>query len=443
MLSFGGIVVTIMKASFENIQQALSLMRSARERLRARNADTIIHSIACAATNWMPAESVWRRRAVEEAPAHNGFSPAMVNEAVTLTFGEITEASLGAMLDRELGNRHVLDKFCPVGGLNTHARGPQLITHMLAGNVPFPGIASICCGLLLKSGNLVKASHRDPVLPSLFVASLREVDPMLADCVAVLEWEREEVSLTQFALAQANAVIVYGDDRTVAMFRPLAPQGAPFLGYGHKFSFGYVGKEALTASNLPVAAAAAAFDASVYDQQGCLSPHVIFVEERGELGPRKFAAALAQAMADYQARVPRGALSTEDAAAFTQLRDSYEFRSASDKRVAVWRSTGTNDWSVVYEDDPTFTPSCLNRTVFVKPTDSFERILPTIQRFSPQISTVGVTPLNERTRGFSPVLAKHGVFRLCPLGEMQKPPLMWHHDGRPNLAELVRWMDVG
>jgi hypothetical protein len=313
----------------------------------------------------------------------------------------------------------------------------------LAGNVPLPGVLGICYGLLLKSGNLVKTSHLDPVFPVLFVESLREVDPTLADGVAVLEWGRDEVPLTQFALAQANAVMAYGDDRTVATLRHMAPHGATVLGYGHKVSFGYVGREVLTPATLPAVAAAAAFDVSVYDQQGCLSPHVIFVEERGELGPRKFAAALAVALAEYQARVPRGALGAAEAAAFTQLRDSYEFRAAGDKRVAVWRSTGTNDWTVIYEDEPTFTPSCLNRTVFVKPTDGFERILTSVQRFSPQISTVGVTPLNERTQAFAPELAKYGVHRLCPLGEMQKPPLTWHHDGRPNLAELARWMDVG
>jgi len=26
---------------------------------------------------------------------------------------------------------------------------------------------------------------------------------------------------------------------------------------------------------------------------------------------------------------------------------------------------------------------------------------------------------------------------------MQRPPLSWHHDGRPTLADLVRWTDVG
>ena len=43
--------------------------------------------------------------------------------------------------------------------------------------------------------------------------------------------------------------------------------------------------------------------------------------------------------------------------------------------MAVWASSTPNEWTVIYEDDPSFTPSCLNRAVFVKPTDGFKRVL--------------------------------------------------------------------
>ena len=174
--------------------------------------------------------------------------------------------------------------------------------------MPPPGIASICYGLLLKSANLVKVSSRDPVFPALFVESLREVDAELADCVAVLDWRREEIALTKAALAEADTVIAYGDDETIASLRQMSRPDARFLGYGHKLSFAVIAKEALTKENLPQLAEAAAFDASVYDQQGCLSPHAFYVEEGGQISPREFAAALAEAMAAYQTRVPRGQL---------------------------------------------------------------------------------------------------------------------------------------
>jgi hypothetical protein len=433
-----------MSATIEQIREAISRTREARERVWPhRTTDAVITALAQAAKNWLDPKNPWRKRAAEQATTPTGFSEAMVNEAIDLTFGAITYESLGELLDRELGNRRVLDKFCLRGRVRTRAMASRLIVHFLAGNVPAPGIMSICCGLLLRSANLVKMSARDPVFPVLFLESVREVDAELADCAAALDWPRGELALTQAAVGDADAVIAYGDDSTVSALRQLAPPTAKFIGYGHKISFAVVAKEAMTEENLPRLAQAAAFDASVYDQQGCLSPHVFYVEERGQLGPRKFAAALADAMAAYQTRVPRGQLSVEEAAEVVKLRTSYEFGAASDRRLGVWASPAESQWAVIYDDNPAFVPSCLNRIVFVKPTDGYKRVLDAIQRFASSVSTVGVAPMNERALAFASDLARMGVHRVCPIGQMQRPPLSWHHDGRPNLADLVSWTDLG
>jgi len=140
-------------------------------------------------------------------------------------------------------------------------------------------------------------------------------------------------------------VIAYGDDETIAELRRLARADATFLGYGHKLSLAVVGREAMTPLTLPALAEAAAFDASVYDQQGCLSPHAFYVEEGGELSSRAFAERLSDAMAAYAARVPRGQLTVEEAAQIAKLRDAYEFRAAADKSVAVWAAVrGGSGW---------------------------------------------------------------------------------------------------
>lgn len=402
-----------------------------RERIRSRPVDSIIAALAATATGWLQPGNPWCERAVEEAPAVTGFSPAMVREAVDLTFGAITETSLRAMLDGEFGDRHVLDDF--VDG--RRAVGPRLITQFLAGNVPAPGIISICCGLLLKSANIVRPSARDPVLPRLFVESLRQTDAELAQCVAVLEWPKEATAVTESVLKQADAVIAYGDDETIATLRRLTPPQARFLGYGHKLSLAIVLKGSVTAEKLPAVAAAAALDVSVFDQQGCLSPHVFYVEARA----RGFAAALADAMAAYQSRVPRGALTTDEAAAFAQLRSEYEFRAASDKSVDVWASPEGNDWMVIYDDDPAFKLSCLNRVVYAKPLGSLDQLPALLRPLAGKISTVGVSDWNDRLSK----LLELGVGRFCPIGQMQKPPLTWYHDGRPNVADLVRWTERG
>src|SRR5208283_6142713 len=167
----------MMSATVEQIREAVSRTREARERVwQHRTTDAVITALAQAAKNWLDPKSPWRKRAVEQATTPTGFSEAMVNEAIDLTFGAITHEALGELLDRELGNRRVLDEFCMRGRAQSRATGPRLIAHFMAGNVPAPAIVSICCGLLLKSANLVKASNRDPDFPSLFAESLREVD---------------------------------------------------------------------------------------------------------------------------------------------------------------------------------------------------------------------------------------------------------------------------
>jgi len=347
-------------------------------------------AISQAAGNWLVPGNQWRTRAIAEAPGLTGFSPEMVDEAITLIFGAL--------------------KLEALGGFNTPADAPRRITHILSGNVPAPGIGSICRGLLLNAENLVKCSQRDPVFPRLFVESLREVNAELAARVTVLHWSREEISQTRTALAGADAVFAYGDDESITSLRAMTPATAKFYGYGHKISFAIVGHEALFTGDLP---AAAAFDASVYDQQGCMSPHVFFVEE----GAREFAARLATAMADYQRRIPRGKLTIEEAALSGRVRETYEFRSASDQRVAIWSGQPPYPWTVIYDETAAFTPSCLNRTVFVKPFGT----LGAMQTWAGKISTVGVAPWNDRLKSLAGNLAE----RVCQIGQMQRPPVLF------------------
>jgi len=58
-----------------------------------------------------------------------------------------------------------------------------------------------------------------------------------------------------------------------------------------------------------------------------------------------------------------------------------------------------------------------------------------------QVSTVGLAAPHDQAQALATELARWGVTRVCPLGQMQSPPLTWRHDGRPALGELLRWTD--
>ena len=58
-----------------------------------------------------------------------------------------------------------------------------------------------------------------------------------------------------------------------------------------------------------------------------------------------------------------------------------------------------------------------------------------------KVSTVGIAATEDRAKEIAIELAHWGVTRICPLGQMQNPSLLWRHDGRPSLGDLVTWTD--
>src|SRR3546814_20309550 len=112
---------------------------------------------------------------------------------------------------------------------------------------------------------------------------------------------------------------------------------------------------ALDAVNAPVLARRAAWDVMRYDQQGCYSPHIFYVQRGGQIAPREFAGYLAGELANLQRRFPRRALDLEESAAVAKWRPSIEWKlpapgtpGATDGLIGAPAA----DWNVAYTDDP-------------------------------------------------------------------------------------------
>ena len=174
-------------------------------------------------------------------------------------------------------------------------------------------------------------------------------------------------------------------------------------------------------------------DTCLFDQQGCLSPHVFYVQP--EIA-REYAVRLAAAMAAFEKEQPRGELCASDESEIIAMRNEFSFRAANNPEIGLWQSEGGTAWTVLLDNSSQFTPSCLNRAIIVKPLP--EQLGPAILRVRGQLSTAGIFPV---TLENAERVASLGVTRVCPIGSMQFPPLTWHHDGRPGLMSLVRWID--
>jgi len=393
---------------------------------------------------WLEPGSPWLEAASRRIAAITPYCEGMVRTGLRRLLEGCRKGAMLNLLQAELGGAGVLDAFGPRPGAHgsQRATGPVLTTHIFSGNVPGLPAISLIHGFLVKSANLGKPSSEEPIFPALFARSIAAVDPKLAAAIAILPWRGGDIAVEAAAFAASEAVIAYGSDTSIETIRGRVPGGVRFVGHGHRVSFAVVGREALDPASLQGLVERLAYDVSLFDQQGCVSPHVIYVERGGAIPPEAFAERLAGAMALFERAMPRGRLGVEETSAIQQVRTEAELRELREEPIRLFRSPGGTAWTVIYEDDPTFVPSCLNRVVRVKALADMAEVPNLVRPVSRYLQTVGTAMVQERRDRLAEVLAPLGVCRVCSAGDMPHPPLAWHHDGGFSLLPLLRWTSI-
>jgi hypothetical protein len=423
-----------------------TLKRNREHYLMTRSTESMINTVCSLAEEWRQSTNRFRKLALEFGPEATGFSPPTFVRGLDTLFSELTPENLHALIEGELGHSERLDHFIAAlpdqrSGRVALARGPEMLLHIAAGNLPSPTVMSIILGLLVRSAQFVKCASGASLLPRLFAHSLYETEPKLAACLEIAEWRGGRDDLETVLFSEADCVTVTGEEKTLAAIRSRLPPRVRFLGYGHRVSFGYLAHEALSLHNARTLSALAAEDVVAWDQQGCLSPHLFYAERGGRIAPEQFAEMLADELARREETEPRGKITMQEAAAITARRGLYEVRAAASMNTRCWTSPGSTAWTVIYEADPQFQFSCLNRLVYVKEVTTLHDTLKAAEVVRSRVSTVGLAAPEPRAQRIATELARWGVPRICPLGQMQRPPLTWRHDGRPGLADLVLWTD--
>ena len=426
-------------------RQVEALLEAREEHLAERPVHEIARVVDRVAARLSDPVDPLRRAAEEALPQVTGYSAPMIRRVLDGMVVDWRLDRLRDLLRTELGDPRVLDTFRPrqhAPGME-RAYGPRLATHVFSGNVPGVAVTSLVRSLLVKAATLGKTAVGEPLLPALFARGVAEEDPGLGACLAVTYWPGGDRALEPVALAEAEALVVYGGAEAVAALRAAAPPEARLLVYGPRLSFGVVAREALSSpAEAERVAAGAALAASSFDQQGCVSPHLFYVEEGGAVEPRAWARLLAAAMAAVERELPRGTLSPSEASAIRQLRGEAEFAGLAGSGTELHASAQGTAWTVVYDPDPAFSASCLNRVVRVKPVETLEQVPARVAEIGPHLQTVGVAAPPERTAALAGALGRLGASRVAPFDRMPWPPATWHHDGRPPLRDFLRWCDL-
>ena len=420
-----------------------ALKRNREQYLAGRSTNQLVKLLCGVAEGWLHPENPFRRLALAEGPAKTGFQRATLERGLDNFLKQFTTENFRALLVQDLGAPVSLDEFCVKEEKSsmTMAVAPEFLVHITAGIIPNPTLMSMVLGLLTRSAQFVKCARGSSFLPRLFAHSIYDADRKLGACLEVAEWRGGNAALEEVLFAQADCVTATGGDETLAAIRANLPVSTRFVGYGHRVSFGFVAAESLSGHAANQIVAQAAEDVVAWNQLGCLSPHVIYVQEGGEVMPARFAELLAVELEQREAGEPRGELPLETAAAIASRRAVYEVRAAHSADTSLWQSRNSTAWTVVFEADARFQVSCLNRFVYVKPARDLSEALRHADAIRGKVSTIGLAAPAARAKELAAQLAHWGVTRVCPLGQMQNPPFTWRHDGRPALGDLVTWVD--
>jgi len=417
--------------------------RSANDYLKNRSVTDIIDIIDRTIARLLTRDDFFRLKAEKFLPVVTGYDSEMVRLALTKYLKTFRKPELTRFLAEDFPNPQILDSFQPLtkGGFG-RAFGPNLLAHIWAGNVPGLPVWSLVAGLLVKAGSVGKVSSAEPLFAGWFANALAETEPEIADCFAVVWWKGGEKTQERNLFIRADAVFAYGSTKTLGEIRDSLPVSTRFLGHGHKVSFGIISAAALNTRKAQITARMAAQDIAVFDQQGCYSPQIFYVERGARVSPRQFAGYLANELACLEEKYPRRALTPAEARDVAKWRQKEELKTLSDAEIEVLRDD-EGAWVVVYYNDSVdLSPSGLNRTIKVVAVDTPMQVPSHVQSFRDVLQSVGVAATPEELHLIAKALGGVGVTRISGIGSMSSPEAGWHHDGRFNLKDLVTITEI-
>ena len=407
--------------------------------------EELVQIISRLAQDWLDPKFEFRKHLLQQCPDRTGVPAETLAAGLDQFFSQVTGENLNALISQDLGSIRRLDEFVSdeserKQNRSSMAIGTELLVHITGGLLPNPTLTSMILGLLVRSAQFVKCASGTSYIPRIFAHSLYAAQPKLGACLEIAEWKGGTTALEAPLFAEAGCLTATGSDETITLVRQAAPSHVRLVTYGHKLSFAYVTREALDKNAQLLSTVVE--DVSAWNQLGCLSPHVIFVEARASLDPDQFAEQLARELAVREETHPRGPVPSDVAAAISTRRMAYQVRASADGSTKIWSSENSTAWTVVHDSTPDFPISCLNRFIHVKPAESIDQLLAVLEPLRGKISTVALAAPTARFQELATHFSRIGVARVCRAGQMQNPPLTWRHDGRPSLGDLVTWIDI-
>jgi hypothetical protein len=358
----------------------------------------MIEAIARAAERWRAPAFPPRLRAARRISERMAYSMPMVEFALDALFGSVTQESLERAIAAE------------IAGVDPEPAGRVAV---ISSRTTI-GVAIVPALFAIAAGCDVLVKDREDGLVAAFFETLRKqasIDDARDDGEFRAEtWDGASGTRD---LSQFDVVVAFGANETLEAISRSVPPRTRFIAYGPKASVGYISRDDLgSETDARRIADGAARDLVLYEGEGCLSLHALFIEAGAAVSIESFAAILASAIERAGIAFPIHPARSRDVVARANARDLATFRGtlfASNSDASFLLEAGSPDRA----------PAFLPRVLAIHAVASPEEMHAYLERHRIPIECCA---------------GRVGV----RFGEMQTPSLLYRHGGRPRIAEFVR-----
>jgi hypothetical protein len=350
----------------------------------------------------------------------------------------VDRRSMEFQVQQELGGVAAVDGWREVvtpSGRRVGVRAfPPRLLHIIAGNAPGVAAQTVIRGALTKGVHLIKIPSNDLFTATAILRGLSAVAPghPLAKSFSAVYWRGGDVQVEGrlFRAQYFDKLVAWGGESTIRTAQKYIGPGFELVSFDPKTSISMIGREVFDSEEtLADAAERAAIDATVMNQQACVSSRVQFIEGSVEQIDR-FCARLQPRLgvARPNCSAMNRPLPAETRAAIDALKDLEPY-------YRVWGGYEGRGVVIRSEEPVDFYPD--GRVVNVVPVKDLKDAL---RYVNVATQTVGVFP-TQRKSGLRDLLASAGVQRVVELGNAMRIEAGLPHDGFLPLSRFVRWLN--
>lgn len=347
--------------------------------------------------------------------------------------------SMEFQVENELGGADVLDGWrvihdAPSGRTHRVRAFPPRLVHIVAGNAPGVSAQTVMRGALTKGVNLLKIPSNDLFTATAILRALSAVAPNhpVARSFSAVYWRGGDAQVESMLFRPQffDKLVAWGGEGALRSAKNYIGPGFELVAFDPKTSISMIGREAFESDAvLAEVAERAAADATMMNQQACVSSRFQFIEATPEQADR-YAKLLQQRLG-----VERPMASACGNPLPGEMRDEIDGLRALEPYYQVWGKYDGSGVVIRSEDPVDFHPD--GRVVNVVPVKSLDDAM---RYVSVATQTVGVYP-SERKAELRDRLASMGTQRVVQLGSAGQIEVGIPHDGFYPLHRFVRWIN--